>query len=76
MNKINNPPAFPNLNAEMARAGYSVNDLAILLKRDYRTAQNKVDGKGPFYRRDMVKIQKEWFPAISLDELFFTEIEV
>lgn len=65
---------FPNLNAEMARAGYNIKTLAVKTGISYESMKNKMSGATEFKRIEMQKIRSE-FPNCSIDYLFATDEE-
>ena len=65
---------FPNLNAEMARAGLNIKSLAAKTDISYESMKNKLSGATEFKRIEMQKI-RAIFPDCSTDYLFATNEE-
>ena len=61
---------FPNLRAEMARKGLSVNEIASRIGCTSKTFRNKLSGKSEFTRAEVFKIRNEFFPNLSIEYLF------
>ena len=60
---------FPNLNAELARAGKNGSDIASWISCSNRTANNKLAGKTEFTLSEIIAIA-DHFPGMSLSYLF------
>lgn len=65
---------FPNLNAEMARAGLNIKSLSAETGITYESMKNKLSGTTEFKRIEMQKIRNV-FPNCSIDYLFATDEE-
>lgn len=61
---------FPNLNAEMAREGFSANDIAKTLDVTEKSARNKLSGRSPFTLPEAKTVIKVMFPGLTIDYLF------
>ena len=61
---------FPNLNAELARKGLDIEDIASVIGRDKRTARNKINGVNEFTLVEVFAIRDNLFPDLSLEYLF------
>lgn len=59
-----------NLMAEMVRVGITAHDIARVIEKDLRTAQNKISGKSQFYINEGFLIQEKFFPQFSVEYLF------
>lgn len=64
---------YPNLRAEMARAGLTITNLAQLMDVSIPTLSNKLNGKKDFSLKDAFKIKKILRTDVSIDELFKKE---
>ena len=60
---------FNNLNAELARKGWNIKDLAVRTGIKYESLKNKMSGNTEFKRNEMLLIKRE-FPDHSLEYLF------
>lgn len=63
---------YPNLSAEMARNGVSVDDLAAALKRDRNTVYGKLKRRRgtDFRTSEAFAIRDRFFPGLTVDYLF------
>lgn len=61
---------FKNLRAEMARQGLTNIQVAKAIEVSEKTFRNKMYGRTEFTRSEMLKIQKSFFPNLTLDYLF------
>ena len=61
---------YPNLNAEMARQGWTRKDLANKTGIRYQTLNEKLNGKRPFTFLETVKIKKALSTDLSLEQIF------
>lgn len=66
---------FPNLEAEIARRGIKKGAICASLGISYRGFRNKMIGVSPITWADACKIQSEFFPDISKDDLFKSDIQ-
>lgn len=64
---------YPNLNAELARLGWSRKVLADKLEVRYATILDKLNGKYPLTYDECVRIKNLMGADIPLEVLFFTE---
>ena len=64
---------YINLEAEMARKGLSKKDIAETLGVRTATVYDKLKGKHPFTLDEALKIKNKYFPAFTLEYLFYTE---
>lgn len=62
--------AFPNLRAEMARKGVSIQDIARELKKDRTTIGAKLSGKRPIHLEEAFAIIDAFFPELDVHYLF------
>ncbi|MEI7027576.1 hypothetical protein [Paenibacillus sp. y28] len=67
---------FPNLEAEMARSRLKKCELSKFLGVRYATVHDKMNGRSKFTLDEAVKIQKKFFPALSLEYLFWQQAQV
>lgn len=67
---------FPTLRAEMARHGIKVIAIAELLKLSRKSIGDRLSGKYEFTNAEMRKIRNEFFPTMTIDELFLREVEM
>lgn len=65
---------YPNLNAELARLGWSRKVLADKLEVRYATILDKLNGKYPLTYDECVRIKNLIGADIPLEVLFFTEL--
>lgn len=63
---------YPILVAEMRRAGKTVWDLAELLNIGSTSVMRRMH-RGGFSLSEAKKIQREWFPMLTLEEIFLEE---
>lgn len=61
---------FRNLLAEMARSNLTGKDVSRMVKMDYGTWRNKMNGKTEFTCNEMFVIRNTAFPGMTLDYLF------
>ncbi|MBP1083476.1 hypothetical protein ACFFJQ_06815 [Bacillus capparidis] len=61
---------FPNLRAEMARKGIDGVIVSAHLGIARKTFSNKMIGKSEFTRSEIFKIQKHFFPGLTVEYLF------
>jgi DNA-binding helix-turn-helix protein len=61
---------YPNLNAELARQGWTRKDLANKTGIRYQTLNEKLNGKRPFTFPETVKIKKALSTNLSLEQIF------
>ena len=61
-----------NLSAEMVRSGISTRDIAAVIGKTQRSAQDKVRGAFPFSMPEAIKIRDSLFPGMTLEYLFAT----
>ncbi len=64
---------FPNLNAELARKGWSKKDLAAKLGKRYGTVIDKLSGKSPLTYEDCKDIKAALGTDLPLEVIFFTK---
>lgn len=62
-----------NLKAEMARHRISVADIAGVVGRSYKSAQDKINGRTMFSVPEAMAVRDEIFPGLSLEYLFENE---
>lgn len=62
-----------NIEAEMVRYGVSRADVARVIKKDYRTACNKLSGATDFTVPEAFAVRDELFPGMRVEYLF-TEV--
>lgn len=65
--------SYPNLRAEMARAGTTQVCIAKSLGINPVTLWMKIDERSPFSLDEAKKIQAEFFPDATLDYLFASD---
>jgi hypothetical protein len=61
---------FPNLRAEMARQRIDGTTISEKIGCTPKTFSNKMTGRTEFTRAEIFKIQKYFFPKLSIDYLF------
>lgn len=61
---------YPNLNAEMARHGVSVLDVAKDLSKSHKTVYNWLSGSTSISQENCVAIRDKFFGEMSTDYLF------
>ena len=61
---------FRNLLAEMARSNLTGKDVSRMVKMDYGTWRNKMNGKTEFTCNEMFIIRNAVFPGMTRDYLF------
>ena len=61
---------FPNLRAEMARKGVSIQDISQKLKKDRTTIGAKLSGKRPIHLEEAFAIIDAFFPELDVYYLF------
>lgn len=61
---------YPNLRAEMARKGITIQDIANILKKDRGTISAKLSKKQPLLFGEAVEIRNHFFRGMDLDYLF------
>jgi hypothetical protein len=64
---------YRNLNAEMARNGYTVANVQAILKKCDRTTRSKLNGETPISIQEAIVIRDTMFPQLSIDYLFTTK---
>lgn len=64
---------FPNLQAEMARNGIVVSNIAKVIHKTDKSARSKINGMGEFSLGEVVSIRDQLFPGMKLDFLFERE---
>ena len=69
---------YRNLEAEMVRYGVTRNHIAKILNLRYASIIDKLSGKYSFKLDEAFKIQREFFPNLTIEYLFeqFDEREV
>lgn len=65
---------YSNLKAELARKGVSMEEVSKALEIHRNSVANKINGDTPFTVEEAFKIQKKYFPKLSLDYLFATDV--
>lgn len=60
---------YNNLRAEMTRHNVTAQNIADLLGKTVRTVRDKLTGRSDFVLGEIVKIQADLFPDLSLDYL-------
>lgn len=65
--------AYMNLKAEMTRYNIRIKDVASSVGITERALRNKLNGVTEFSWKQVCKIQKQFFPDISKDYLFYQE---
>lgn len=63
---------YPNLNAELARRGWSRKDLAKATGLKYQTLNDKINGKRPFTFTEAVMVRKALATELDLEQIFLT----
>ncbi len=66
---------YPNLGAEMVRRNVTNKDIAQSIHVCTRTFQNKLSGRVAFTWPEVKAIRKQFFPDLTLDELFLMQDE-
>lgn len=61
---------YPVLEAEMGRNGIQKEQIQQLLKIDYSSVSQKVNGRRPFKVDEAIRIQETFFPYVSVNRLF------
>lgn len=61
---------YPNLRAEMARSGISVEEMAKGIEISVRTLHDKLSGRTDFTFSQAIKIRARFFPGCELEYLF------
>lgn len=61
---------FKNLQAEMARIGIGLKELAEATNRSYDTMRGKMNGRSEFTLLEMDTIQEKFFPSLNISYLF------
>ncbi len=61
---------YSNLRAELARDGVSMEEVSKALNIHRNSVANKINGDTPFTVEEAFKVQKKFFPKLSLDYLF------
>ncbi|MGE7951664.1 helix-turn-helix transcriptional regulator [Lysinibacillus xylanilyticus] len=67
---------FPNLEAEMVRLGIQRKDVAERIGVRVATVSDKLNGKYPFTLNEATAIKNIFFPKLSIEYLFSTNVEV
>ena len=65
---------YKNLKAEMAKSKITIEELSDYLGVHRNTVANKIEN-GRFYADEAFKIQKKYFPLLSVDFLFQADEE-
>lgn len=63
---------YPNLNAELARKGWTRKDLARETGLKYQTLNEKMNGKRPFTFHEAVLVKKALSTELGLEQIFLT----
>lgn len=63
---------YPNLNAELARKGWTRKDLARETGLKYQTLNEKMNGKRPFTFPEAVLVKKALSTELGLEQIFST----
>lgn len=63
---------YPNLNAELARKGWTRKDLARETGLKYQTLNEKMNGKRPFTFTEAVLVKKALSTELGLEQIFLT----
>lgn len=63
---------YKNLNAELARMGWTRKDLAEATNIRYQTLNEKMNGKSGFTLKEAFEIKKAMNIDMSLDQIFLT----
>lgn len=66
---------YPVLISEIAKRGIKKKRVAQSIGVCYKSLNNKLTGKSPFTWPEVKSIRRQFFPDITPDELFSTEIE-
>ena len=61
---------YPVREAEMGRNGIQKEQIQQLLKIDYSSVSQKVNGRRPFKVDEAIRIQETFFPYVSVNQLF------
>lgn len=65
---------YPNLEAEISRFDYSIEDICAVLGKNSRTVRDWMDGKECGFPIPLAfKLKEEMFPDCSIDYLFSDE---
>ena len=64
-----------NLKGEMAKNNITIEEMAKFLNIHRNSVSNKLNGDSAFSIDEAFKIQKKYFPKLSMDYLFSTEQE-
>lgn len=64
---------FKNLKAELARNDIDQLKIAEVIGTTSKTVSNKMLGKSEWTRKEMMLIQSNFFPKLTLEYLFATE---
>lgn len=62
-----------NLKGEMAKKGITIEKMSRLLGIHRNSTANKLNGDSSFTIEEAIKVQKEYFPELSLEYLFKKE---
>ncbi|MGI5897100.1 MAG: XRE family transcriptional regulator [Oscillospiraceae bacterium] len=62
--------AYPNLKAEMARKGITIQEIATKLNRRRETMSEKLSLKSNLLLHEAFEIQRAFFPDLTLEYLF------
>jgi len=65
-----------NLKAEMARYDVSINDIAVVVGRSYRTICDRLNGKSQFPIDDAITVKNRFFQGIDTEYLFTQANEI
>lgn len=66
---------FKNLQAEMARIGIGMKDIAKAINRSYDTTRGRLKGRSEFSLSEMDRIKNTYFPTLEISYLFKREEE-
>ena len=64
---------FIKLQQKMIEIGKKKKDLALLLGISNNSVTNKLSGKNDFSLNEVILIQSNWFPEMSIEEIFETK---
>ena len=64
---------FIKLQQKMIEIGKKKKDLALLLGISNNSVTNKLSGKNDFSLNEVILIQSNWFPKMSIEEIFETK---
>jgi hypothetical protein len=64
---------YPELKARLVRKRISISKVAELIKCTDRTARAKLSGSSPLFMDEAKTIRDEWFPGMTLDDLYIEE---